>query len=177
MYSLTSDYCLLILKFYKKRIIVMPMEFKAYQNEQFGISINCPQEWDIAENLAGTVAAFLSPQEGPKNEFRENLTIAIEDLAEQQLTLDQYTEIGLQQIKQIISKFKIIEKVSNGTLASAPSKKFMYAGVQGKFKLNWHSEWTIINNKAYVLTWTGEKKEFNKLLPVFKQMNDSFSVR
>jgi len=152
------------------------MEFLIYENQQAGIQIDYLMDWDIVEGFMGSVVVILSPQEDPKDTFRDNLNIMIQDLSAQPLTFEQYSALSIAQLKNLITKAKIVEPFSMTTAAGVPAGTMTYTGRQGKSKLKWYNVWTLIDTTAYVVTCTATRKSYSKLLPVFKQMLSSFKI-
>ena len=111
------------------------MKFLTYTNHDHGVEILYPMDWEILENFMGTIASFLSPQESPKDDFRENLNILVQDLTNQPMTIEEYTQLSLAQLEQIMTKFKITDPISVSTLVGYPAHRLTYLQQQGKLKL------------------------------------------
>lgn len=152
------------------------MQFLTYTNPNYGVEINYPMDWDIMENYMGTVAIFLSPQENPNDDFRDNANIVVQDLSGMSMDLEQYNSLSMTQLQQLITKFKVIEPISITMLAGIPACRIKYQGKQGKLKLQWYSIWTIMDNAAYVVTCTAKQDSYNKYLPIFNEMISSFRI-
>ena len=152
------------------------MQFLTYTNPYFGIEINYPIDWDILENQVGTVAMFLSQQENPNDDFRDNVNIVVQDLTGSNLDIEQYNNLSLSQLEQLITGFKVIEPISMAMLAGIPACRIKYQGIQGKLKLQWYSIWTIMNNTAYVVTCTAKQDSVSKFRPIFNEMIKSFGI-
>lgn len=152
------------------------MSLLVYESRDYGILISYPINWECKENFMGTTVIFLSPQEDISDQFRENLNIMVQDLTVQPMNLEEYTELSLAQLDQLISKFKLTEPVFNSTLAGYPAKTIKYTGRQGKLKLKWYTIYTIFDNTAYILTCTGNQKSFESYLPYFNEMINSFQI-
>jgi len=152
------------------------MEFSIYENPAFGIRIKYPSNWTKSEGEMGTVVIFLSEFEDIKDTYRENLNITFQNLSAQPITLHEYSLMILNQLKLAITKFKIVEQISNSTLANNPANKLIFTYIQGKWKLKSMQIWTIKNTLAYLITYVAEIKKFKKFMEIAKEMIDSFEI-
>ena len=152
------------------------MNFLTYRNQSYGVEISYPMDWDISEDFPGVVVIILAPQEDPKDMFRENLNILVQDLTSQPMTMDEYTQLSLAQFEQTVNKFKVIDPLYITNLSGMPAYRITYNQVQGKFKLIGSVAWTLIDNTAYVLTVTAGRKDYDKYEPIFNEMIKSFKI-
>lgn len=152
------------------------MKFLTYSNQTHGVEILYPMEWEILENFMGTVVSFLSPQESAKDDFRENLNVLVQDLTAQPMTIEDYTQLSLMQLEQVITKFKITDPISVSTLTGYPAHRLTYLQQQGKLKLKTTSVWTIIDLTAYVVSFATKRKEYDDYEPIFNEMIKSFKA-
>ena len=102
--------------------------------------------------------------------------ISVEPLT-QPMSLDKYTKSYIAAITQpSSSKPKIIRSVPT-ILAHKPAHKVIYTYEDRNLKLKSMSVWTLINNQAYILTYTAEASKYAKFLtPVEEVMIKSFEA-
>jgi hypothetical protein len=130
-----------------------------YTNTAPGFSIGYPADWDKQEGAAGTIVAFLSPAEGPSDDFRENLNTAIEALPNSSITLDQYTQAVLGKLPKVITGFNLLDQGST-RLGGRPAHRVHYQGEQGMFKLEWEQVWAVQGKQAFILSYAAERDRY-----------------
>ena len=150
-------------------------KFLTYDSSAYGIRIKYPSDWTKHEQVMGTVAAFLSPQESASDIFQENLNVIIQDLSVQPMTLEEYTELSVGQVEQFITDANIIDS-SATTLDGNSAHKVVYTGKQGQYNLKWMQIWTVKDDTAYVLSYTAEVNKYNDLLDTAQEMVNSFEI-
>lgn len=140
-------------------------------------SIKYPKDWKLQNpGQMGSEFMIFSPISEPGDKFRENINLLIQNLNGLNLNLEQYTELSENQIKTLISDSKIFEnKRQHGK--KYDYQKIIYKGTMGELKLKFVQYYWVINNKAYVLTFTAEQNQFDKYLPVAVKIMDSFEIR
>ena len=127
------------------------MELLNYHIPNYSVEFNYPKDWEIKENYMGTIAMIFSPQENIYDDFRENININVEDLTGMSITLEQYSNASILNLKKLITKFRVLERQSIIKLSGYPAYNIIFQGEQGKLKLQWHSIWTIKKffNRSY----------------------------
>ena len=99
----------------------------------------------------------------------------VQNLPDSRITLDKFVEISIQQIKRYITEAKIIEnKRIHGK--NADYHKIIYTGKHGKLLLKYMQYIWVIDNKAYILTFTAEEKSFDKFFETAKRIMASFKI-
>ncbi len=151
--------------------------FKYYENTEFNFSLQYPSSWITQEGVMGTkYLAFLSALENENDLFQENINIVVEDLTGIDITLKNYFELSYAQLEKIISDFSLISSESS-IVANKDSETIIFSGVQGQLRLKWLQVYILNNNKAYVVTYTAEEKEFIKYLPFMISIFTSFKLK
>ena len=142
-----------------------------------GYSIQYPSGWELQQNgLGGTTFIILSPQVSSEDLFRENVNLLIQDLTGQNIDLNKYTAISENQIKTMITNGNIIEskRVVSG---KNPYQKEIYTGDEGIYKLKFEQYYWILDNKAYVLTFTTEQTKFDTYKADGEKILSSFRLK
>ncbi len=145
-----------------------------YENSAYGVRIKYPQGWTKQEGGTGTVVQFFSPKES-NSTSQEALTIIVQDLSAQSLTLDAFTQRITSQLKQTITDFNLIESGAS-TLAGSPAHKVVYTGIQGQRNPKVLRVWTIVNSKGYIIMYAADLSKYSEFLGIIQQMIDSFSI-
>jgi serine/threonine-protein kinase len=159
-----------------------PVKMSTYTNQAYGFSIDYPSHWTVQEaspELPGVAAAFISPRENPLDGFSENVVIVIQDLSPKPMTLQQYTQTAVEQIRAVFEEHMEIVDSSPMMMAGRSAHKLIYQGAEryGKKTLKMMSVW-IVEGKvvAYQVNFGAAADEFDKYLKIVNPMVQSFSV-
>jgi serine/threonine-protein kinase len=147
--------------------------FTAYTNSTHNVRIQYPQKWEKSEGVMGSTVAFASPQESAKDLFKENVNLYVQALpADAKITLDEFTQQSIAQIKQMITDAQMVESTSD-TLSNLPAHRVVYTGKQGQFNLKFYQTYLLKDSKVYIMTYTAQADQFDKYLPEARAIIDS----
>ncbi|MBI4170245.1 MAG: DcrB-related protein [Candidatus Aenigmarchaeota archaeon] len=150
-------------------------DFLAYSNPTYGIQMQYPASWTVNENAEGIVVAFVSPLEDKNDIFRDSVNVVMNDLSEQKLTMEDYTEFALQQLARTFPD-ALITEANDITLDGNPARKIVYT-FQGQYgKLQVMQAWTIKDDLAYVITYTAQEEKFSAYRGTAEKMAASFKI-
>lgn len=130
-----------------------------------------PEKWEVKENE--NMLAFLSPTENENDIFQENVNLIIQDLSAQPMTLDEFTKLSQDQLKQYLAKAPVT-KLTHTTLVGQKADQLEYSAEYQGFKLKLRQYWFIKDNKAYVFTYTANEATFQQYLAPADQIIKSF---
>jgi hypothetical protein len=140
-------------------------------------SIEYSPEWFLSQKGdMGTLFFIFTKLESKQDVFSENVNLVTEDLSNQNIDLDKYTDLSEKQIASLITNSKIIES-TRIKKEKADYHKIVYTGDQGKLKLKFVQHYFIKNEKAYVLTFTSEISKFSKYTKTAEKILNSFSIK
>jgi hypothetical protein len=145
--------------------------------DQSSYSVKYPSTWELdISGQNGTSFALFSPLESNKDKFQENVNLLVQDLEGQNVDLDRYTEISEAGIKTMITNSALIEskRIKNG---NDEYHKIIYSGDQGIFHLQFEQYYWVINEKAFVLTFTSEKAKFADYKTIGEEILNSFILK
>ena len=121
-------------------------------------------------------AAFLSPLENKMDNFKENVNIVVQDLKENPLSLDEYSETAIKQMKAVFElNMKILDQGPT-YLSGRPAYRLIYLGKAGKWDYKFMYVWTIVNDKAYQFNFTALSTTYNDYIRIAKKMMRSFKI-
>ncbi len=155
-------------------VAVIP-EMEILDTEDF--SINYPADWELDQSgQMGTSFMVFSPISEPTDDFRENVNLINQDITGYNLDLDSYTELSISQIKQLIEGSEILvnERRKSGKYEY---QETIYTGTQGIYNLKFMQYYWVINNKAFVLTFTCKEDTFEEYLSIGKTILGSFKIK
>lgn len=127
-------------------------------------SIQYPPEWELNQSgLMGSSFILFQPLASSDDLFRENVNLLIQDLSGYDLDLDQFAKLSEDQVTTMITNSTLIEskRIKTGPEAY---HRMVYTGDQGTYHLKFVQYYWVMNEKAFVLTFTCEqdKYEINK---------------
>lgn len=139
-------------------------------------SLDHPKEWTVdTSGTMGLALILLSPLEIAEDQFRENVNLTLEVLADSTLTLTEYIEFSKDQILQYITDAVIISTEENLD-STPPFQQMTFTGRQGVFDLYFTQRYFLINNTVYVLTMTTRITTQEKYKWYISPIFDSFQV-
>ena len=153
----------------------IPKDWKSLENSDY--SIQYPDTFEL--NTSGEMGLsfiLLSKQTSQLDPFRENINLIEQDLTNQNINLDKFMEISIGQIKTMFNNASIIEskRVINGNYEF---HKITYSATQGQFNLQFVQYCWIIDQKAYVLTFTSEQNQFDNYIKIGEKIMNTFKIK
>ena len=106
------------------------------------------------------------------NEFRINFNVIVK--TEKDKNLEQYTAYSKEEVKKV-PDFKI-EKEGYETYNGVKFYSMTSKMINNDVKLKAKSSWTIIDGKAYILTYTSTEAAFDKYIKDAEAMMNNFSM-
>ena len=155
------------------------MEHVTYTDQEFPIEISHPTTWEAIEGFAGTHVSFFSPREGKRDKFRDYMClITVEFLNPALDLLAEFSERSITELGKQLNNFKVVEPLSDAELSGYPAKQVTYHHEEGELKLVTYNVWTIRESDyvAYALGGIAQRKDFDKYIPIFKDMIASFKI-
>ena len=147
------------------------IEWKTITENDF--EIQWPTDWSLdTSKLMGTRLILLSQKKNETDMFQENVNIIHQDLTGYGISLDDFVQISKDQMKQMITDLDIIQSEKQGDY-----HKIIFSGKQGVFNLKFQQRYFVINEKAYVLTFTTESTEYDAFKIKAEKILDSFQIR
>lgn len=159
------------------------------KDNEYGISDNslngdyniiCPESWtELDPSDYNAEFVILTDFEDELDTFQENINLIIQNLSENQMNLDSYLDLSLEQIRNN-DDFELIES-SESVLGGFEARKIIYKtsfeqlGDENSLQLM--QIFTIINNKAYLITYTAEPSSYDKYMNEVNEVINSFSLK
>jgi hypothetical protein len=140
-------------------------------------SIQYPSTWELNQSgQMNTSFVLFSPLESDNDKFKENVNILVQDLTGYNIDLNKYTEISEGQIKTMVTNSSLIEskRIKNG---KDEFHKIIYSGDQGIFHLQFEQYYWVVNDKAFILTFTSEKDKFENFKEIGEKILNSFKQK
>jgi hypothetical protein len=149
-------------------------QYDFYTTEEY--SIKYPADWSIdTSGIMGTDFILFSAIGSEKDQFRENVSLLVQDVSEYDLDLDKYVEISLEQVKTMITNGKLIlSERKNGSYEEYNFHRVVYTGKQGVFDLRFEQYIWLEDGLAFILTSTSEQDAYNTFSSYFDEILKSF---
>ncbi|MDD2656271.1 MAG: PsbP-related protein [Patescibacteria group bacterium] len=152
-------------------------DFKTYNNEDEGITIDYPSDWEVTPGDGKVmIASFFSPLQSATDEFQESVGIMIQDFSEVGMDLAKFDKQNTEALGQYMENFKIT-KHEDTEVDGEPGKFLIFTGTypgQDTPTATVQS-YTVFEDYVYVLTYTGKQGDFEKFVTTAQEMFKSFS--
>ena len=148
-----------------------------YQSSTHQFKIKYPEKWEKQESqntLISDVVVFLAPKKNSTDSFQEQITVSIEDLPKP-MSLDEYNQSSINSIKNNFNDVKILEENAK-SFANNRGHTVIFDAQDGQKATKIMQTWTLMNNKAYVLTYTAEKSEYSEYINTAEAMMNSLEI-
>ncbi len=132
---------------------------------------------DVRNIITGEHVIFTSPNQSLVDRDRENISIRVEKLTDSKVTLSDYTQAAIAEIKKYYLDAKIIES-SAIVLANLPAKLVVYTGKDEKSQpINNLEVWTLDRGNAYIITYKAAPDRYYQSLETALTMINSFELK
>lgn len=140
-------------------------------------SIRHPKEWKReSQPQMGTEFMLMTARTSPKDEFKENINLVVQDLSNTHLDLEKYTAISEEQIMEGLENAKII-KSERSHKHGETAQRMVYSGIFEGRALTFEQYYWIKNSKAFILTMTCETSQFDAYKEVGEEILKSFRLK
>lgn len=140
-------------------------------------SISYPSDWELNKSgQMGSSFILFSPVESNQDIFRENINLLIQDLSNYNIDLDKFVEISKGQIKTMVKNGNLLKSERINT-DSDEFHKVIYTGDQDIYKLKFQQYYWVKKQKAYILTLTCEKHQFDSYQKIGVEILNSFKLK
>jgi hypothetical protein len=143
-----------------------------YENSSYGIKIQYLSTWEKQENgtKQGSVidaVSFLPPTINSN----ASLDISIDDISDEKgITLAQYANNSIGDLKHSLKDFKLISSNINSVLAGLSAYKSIYTYTDENTTFKDLEVGTIKGDKVYILAYEAGLNEYDKYLPTIQQL-------
>ena len=147
---------------------------KTFTNDLFGYTIDYPETW--TQGNIGTIIFFRSPLENAKDVVAENVTVAVEDMSANPMTLDQYTDKFLKVAPGIFPGFRPLEK-GEAVIDARGARYMVYDTKQFGQELKHKIYYFSVGRRMFSLTYTAQPEMYDKYLPLAEEIMGSVRVK
>ena len=148
-----------------------------YESGQYGFALKYPAMWSFAENQGGAAAIFYSPKENALDIFQENVNIVVQDISQNPMDLDKYTETAIAQMQTVFGTNLEILDSSPIFIDNRPAHQFIFIGKGPDGNLQYQCRWTLAGTTAYQITYTAIASGYQRHLAEAERIMRSFRIR
>jgi hypothetical protein len=145
--------------------------FLTYEDTANGLTMIYPANWEKQSIQGDTI--FISPPENNADQFRESLGINVRNLPAASTTLDEFTQTMVSSLRQ---SYPSIPEATSTTLAGNKPANTVTFSTDSQGRTETLQAWTIAGGKAYVVTYSYEKSQFQNYFPTIKRILDSIQI-
>lgn len=141
-------------------------------------SIQFPADWQSDDSgQLGTDLFLFAPLAGKEDQFRENVNLVSQSVAEFGVDLKGYVELNFGQLRLLATNFHVIasDKIKEGK--NGEYFRLEYQMDQGQLHLHLVQYYWVVKGYAYVLTLTCEENGFGKYAAAGNKMLDNFTIK
>ncbi len=143
-----------------------------YTNKENGFSLQYPESWQVREGAFGTIVSILSPLDGTKDQFSENVNVVSEAVSAN-TNLNDYYKASEANLKKYFTDFKVL-KNDGATLGGYPARTVTYQAAQASLKLRTTQVFTIRDNRVFIITLTNVQDSPNNYFATMSAVVRSF---
>jgi hypothetical protein len=151
-------------------------QFLTYEDITTGISIQFPSSWEKSVNLDNFIT-FRAPPETDTRIYPAALGLKIQELTSKSVALQEVTKVQISELKKGNPNLEFSESTSI-TLAGKPAYKVVFTATDNnQVERKAMQLWTVIDNRAILITYKAQPDKYSAYLPTIEQMIDSFQVK
>ena len=146
-----------------------------YENPNHGFKVDYPEVWSKQnrDDFFATGVTFFSPLEGEADDFKEEISILIENLPSG-VSLKEYTEDSIAEVKKLSDPN--VGEAEAANLGKNEARQIIYKGEVNGSTVQRMQTWSVENNRAYILTYTAKPDSYNTYLPTVEKIMKSFET-
>lgn len=140
-------------------------------------SVSYPKSWNIdTSGYGGAEFSFLTVDTTSEDLFTDNVTLGIQDLTGKEIDLNKFVELSEEQVKTLVNDGELLEsKTMNDK--KHPYQKFVYTLSQSGIHLKVAQYYWVVNEKAYILTFTAETSKYDTYKADGEAIMNSFELK
>jgi hypothetical protein len=161
--------------------IIAQAEFLAYQNNDFGFSIQYPSNWKKEEEYTSkssnvNIVVSFAKQNGSRIDTEADLYIRTEDFLGKNVTLEDFAQQQKAYTFSLLAVSSFNE--SKAIIGNKPAwqLEYIFKGIGGITRHGLNSL-MINDNIGYSLVFSTDQKSFDRYFPIAQKMIDSFHIR
>ncbi len=137
-------------------------------------TIKVPSAW-LLEQMESDFRVY-SPKQSDTDPFQENVNVLVQDLTGMQIDLDSFTRLSLAQLDSMFANtdFEDVKRVND---ENGDHDMLVYSGTVNEVEYKWKQNYLVANDRAFVLTYTAVKDQYDKYLKTADEIMNSFRLK
>ncbi len=139
-------------------------------------TLNYPSDWELdTSGQNSTTMVLFSPEQPAQDDFLQNISLIIQDLAGLDIDMDQYVAITLEQIETVMEGATVVDN----TRKSGVKPEFhtmAFTGKQSNLNMYYKQYYYLLNETAYVLSFACLQEGLSAIEETATQILDSFNL-
>jgi len=145
-----------------------------YEDFIEGYSLEYPSNWEFSESKKSVQVLLKSPKENKYDTFQESINIVVQDLSSNPMSIKDYTELAISQIKATFKHSMVILESKSQYIDGRKGHKIVVLGKSPGRDVQVRIMWTINGLKAYQITYIAEPTKYEKFIEVADKIAQSF---
>jgi hypothetical protein len=153
----------------------IPTNWKTYLHDNY--SIQYPPGWQLKENYQGSNFTLIAPGDSANSKILERISFVKQDVTGQNLTLDKIPDMVAKSSRIIGLKNFIPISRKNAKSNGNDFAQIVFGGQLNNVNTVFEEWCCLINNEAYILTFTTLKEQWNANQKDAEQILSTFQVK
>ncbi|MGD1922024.1 MAG: protein kinase [Pleurocapsa sp.] len=154
-------------------------DFATYNNDNYQFEIKYPKSWsqkDLDDPITGEIVVFSSSLETAADSFLEKVSIAVEYLSSEPITLEEYTRRVFQRIRQAKGSNIEVYQDRKTRVSKYPARRVVYSRQENGLQLRQMETFTFKDDRVFIAIYTAERAKFSKFLNKASKMVNSWEI-
>ncbi len=135
-----------------------------------------PGAWRLVqEDSTGAHLFLFMPKTDEEDTFRENVNLIVQDLSQYSIGLKEFVSLSEYQVQNMIKESEILRSKTYKKKGEQ-HHEIEYTGEQNGRLLKFLQYYWVIDNKAYVLTYTAEPDHYEDYMKHIDMIFSSFEI-
>ena len=148
-----------------------------YENKELGFSIKYPEYWRVVEKPQNVdVVVFVSPQESEADAYWENVNVTVVPLDPKISSLGKFTTVTIRQLTGVFEGQIQVLQSYPFSVGGRPGHVLVFCGRNTAEPIQYMHAWTVWGTRAYIITYTALKKDFDNYAADAMDMIKSFKL-
>lgn len=159
-------------------VLALSAQNKVFTSKEKGFTVTYPETWSLLSKELMPILDFsaLAPKKDTYDKFSENVNVVVDSSALAKKGLETYINTSLKSLGPYLQKYEFVSIGIDSTNKDMAATTFVYTHFASEMNLKVLTYVYLINNKAYIVTCSAEKDQFDEYKPTFINICRSFKL-